>query len=408
MAVLPYRPAGSSGEPTPLASPNLPGTPEASRGERAAPPGPLGCGTSNTATESQVREWTGVSIDWLSVYQVHEKAPLLGETLLLFCDLETGEIRSQAVRGVQHRGSFDSSLQIRCDGRRVEVSGNPSRWGRRDNVFGLSSMAACIELYNSVLRQLGLPEFSEDERPYVAPFQFQRSDSVLAAGAVVTRVDLCRNWSAGSAGSARSVLAALSSLVRQGKCAWLSPDGNTAAWGVGSRYAYVKYYLKGPELRKHAKSGDEYLQQLTAWATDSGLVRQELSAKAMMLKRKGLDRPGAWTLAKINELLDEYTPHRSAGASCSSFDELYETLRALDVPASRARAAQTALHAYLNGYKFVPGQNISKSAFYRLRADVKVAGVDIASPLNVSTLPIRVRELELSPAAAPEWYRWAG
>jgi len=367
-----------------------------------------GCGVSNTATESQVRENDGISIDWLTVHQHHETAPLLGETLLLFCDLDSGEIRSQSVKGLQHRGSHDSSLQVRCDGRRVEVSGNPSKWGRFDNLYGHSSLADCLAVFNSVLAQLGLPAFCEEERAYVSPFQFQRSDSVLPAGPVITRVDLCRNWSSGSAGAARSVVAALSSVVRGGKCAWLSPDGNTAAWGVGSRYAYTKYYPKGPELRKHPGADPEYATKLADWCDSVGIVRQEVSLKSMLLKRHGLDRPGKWTMDTMRELLDQYSPHRDAGAGRCDFSEVQSHLVASGLPVSRARAAQTALYAYLAGRRFVVGENISKSAFYRLRADLRVCGVDIAAPLNVSTLPVRIRELELSPAVAPSWYRWAG
>jgi hypothetical protein len=372
------------------------------------PPRLAGCGASNTATESQVRENEGVSIDWLTVHQTHEKAPLLGETLLLFCDLDTGEVRSQSVKGLQHRGSHDSSLQVRCDGRRVEVSGNPSKWGRFDNLYGHASVASAIEVFNGVLAQLGLPAFAEEERAYVSPFQFQRSDSVLPAGPVITRVDLCRNWMAGSAGAARSVVAALASVVRVGKCAWLSPDGNTAAWGVGSRYAYTKYYLKAPELRKHPGADPEYSAKLADWCDSVGIVRQEVSLKSMLLKRHGLDRPGKWTMDTMRELMDEYSPHRDAGAGRCDFLEVQSHLVATGLPVSRARAAQTALYAYLAGHRFVVGENISKSAFYRLRADLRVCGVDIAAPLNVSTLPVRIRELELSPAVAPAWYRWAG
>lgn len=391
--------ADSSPSPNPLTLP-------VRKGRR---PGVTSCGASNTATESHVRENGGVSVDWLTIHQVHENAPILGETLLLFCNIETGEVESQAVRGIQHRGSFDSSLQIRCDGRRVEVSGNPSRWGRRDNVFGFATVAECVELYNSVLRQLGLPEFVEEERPYVAPFQFQRSDTVAPGGPVITRVDLTRNYSSGSLGAARGVVAALASVVRLGRCGWLSPDGNTVAWGVGSRYAYLKYYVKGAEMRRHAKKTDDpYLVDLITWAEENGIVRQELSAKSMLLKRQGLDRPGAWTVEKMAELLDDYTPHREAGASVGSYAELFQALIDQGVPKSRARNAQSALYAYLAGHRFTVGENISKSAFYRLRSDIKLAGVDIAAPLNVATLPVRIRELSLSPAVAPPWYRWGG
>jgi hypothetical protein len=274
-------------------------------------------------------------------------------------------------------------------------------------VVGFTNLEQCVELYNSVLRQLGLPEFTDPEVPYLAPFQAQRSDSVLLERAVITRVDLCRNWSAGSAAAARGVVAALSSVVRLGRCGWLAPDGNTVAWGVGSRFTYVKYYLKGPELRRHAQ-GDEYIGQLAEWCDSVGLVRQELSCKSMYLKRHGLDRIGAWSMDTMKRHLEGYSPHQEAGASCASFQELHAQLVEEGIPVSRARAAQTALYAYLAGHRFVVGENISKSAYYRLRADVLRAGVDIGAPLNVATLPVRVRELELSPAAAPAWYRWTG
>jgi len=35
-------------------------------------------------------------------------------------------------------GSFDSRVEIRCDGHQVEFSGNIARYGRSDNLFGYS------------------------------------------------------------------------------------------------------------------------------------------------------------------------------------------------------------------------------------------------------------------------------
>lgn len=421
--------AGSPGEPLlqaslvsdsadPATPPNLLTLPVRQRTK----PGRGSCGASNTATPSQVRDTAGrISIDWLSVYQYHPEAPKLGDSVILFCDLESGEVRSECVKGLQHRGSHDSALQIRCDGRRVEVSGNPSKWGRFDNVYGHATIGRCIEVYNEVLRSLGLPEFCEDERIRVSPFQFQRSDAVAPAGPVITRVDLCRNWQAGSASDSRTIVNALSSVVRMGRAGWLSPDGCTVAWGVGSRYVYTKYYLKGPELRKHPGADPEYTAQLADWCDTVGLVRQEVSFKSMHLKRNGLDRPGAWdaydvqggTVDLMSQLLDEYSPHRETGAACDNVRDLYSTMVEAGLPKSRARAAQVAAEAYRNGFRFNHDPkkgpvNISRSAFYRLKADVALCGIDIAAPLNVAALPVRIRTVELSPAVAPDWYRWAG
>lgn len=389
--------------------PRSPNPPDLGRIRPRKPQWPS-CGASNTATESQVRENEGgIAVDWLTVHQVHGEAPVLGESLLLFVDIEDGTVVSQAVRGAAIRGSFDTSLQVRCDGRRVEVSGNPSRWGRQDNVFGFDSLDGCIELYNRVLVALGLPEFDSRHRDQAMDRQVQRSDTgMVAQGAVITRVDLCRNWAAGSSAHARLVVGALGSVIRQGKPGTVSADGNTVDWGRGSRYSYLKYYIKAAEMRRHCKKPSEYQAQLVDWCDSVGIVRQELSVKSMMLKRQGLDSPVNWSKARMEQLLDEYSPHRECGAQVSAHSELFQLLVEAGTSISRARAAQAALQAYLNGMRFIVGENISKSAYYRLRADIKLAGVDIGAPLNVATLPVRIRELVLEPAAPPQFYRWAG
>jgi hypothetical protein len=337
---------------------------------------------------------------------------MLGESLLLFVDIDDGELVSQAVRGAQIRGSYDTAVQVRCDGRRVEVSGNPSRWAREDNLYGHRDVSSCIELYNAILRDLGLPEFDSTHRDQAIERQLQASDTgMVAQGAVITRVDLCRNWSAGSSAHARLVIAALGSVVRNGKPGTTSADGNTVDWGRGSRYSYLKYYIKAEEMRRHCKKPSEYQSRLQDWCGAQGLVRQELSLKSMMLKRQGLESPVNWTEERMSEILDEYSPHRDCGRQVESFAELYGALVEAGVSKHRARAAQGALYAYLAGRRITwqgPEATMSRATYYRLREDILLAGVDIAAPLNVATLPVRIRELTLAAAEPPQFYQWVG
>jgi hypothetical protein len=138
-------------------------------------------------------------VDWLAVYQEHaESLPIRASTVILYIDPATGEVTGRAVKGYQHEGSFDTAVRVRCDGRKVEVSGNPSRYGRPDNVFGFLSVLDALEVYNRILRELGLPEFSSDDRPYIAPREFQRSEGFAYDGAILTRVDFAANYSTGS------------------------------------------------------------------------------------------------------------------------------------------------------------------------------------------------------------------
>lgn len=422
---------------------------------------------SNTATESQIEtiETVAPQIDWLTVAQVHHKpVPLVGSTLMLFCDVGSGEIESQAVKGLQFEGSYDSRLMVRCDGRRVEVSGNPSRFGRRDNVFGRTSVDECLDLYNGVLAHLGLPEFDLDDRtrpaqlqgygqrkaPRVNPLaglelkgelvpdwmrdykQHGQStelpgwlrDEVNGAiasnssrggttalaehGCRIKRIDLCVSYEVGSVDDARRSIRALSSVSHAGKPGLVYPDGCTVSWGQGSRYAYTKYYIKGPEMRKHLPQSDEYCRELTEWAERVGLIRHEVSLKAMALSRMGLDQPGKWTVETAVKVMGLYSTHEKAGLSVSSFDRVADELVKQGVPLARAQRAQQAVYAYLSGHQFIIGQNIPRSSYYKLQADLRRVGINIGAPLNVSSLMHSVRVVEWRPAQPPAFYRRCG
>lgn len=366
------------------------------------------CGGSNTATQSQVRDYPP-SIDWLTVAQVHDLAPVVGSSLLVFVDPASGEIESQAIRGLQFEGSYDSRLMIRSDGRRVEVSGNPSRFGRRDNVFGRTGVDECIDLYNSVLRSQGLPEFFLDDRTAMAGHQLQKTDAIAEHGCRIKRIDLCDVYEAGNLDDARASIRAMSSVSHAGKPGFVYPDGNTVSWGQGSRYSYFKYYIKGPEMAKHLPQTDPYCKALTEWACSRGIVRHEISLKAMFLSRNGLDQPARWTTQIGIDLMRNYRTHDRAGLGASSYDNIASELIKLGLPPSRARRAQMAAYSYLAGHQFLIGENgMSRSAYFRLQGDLRKVGINIGAPLNVAALRHTVRVIEMRPAEPPEFYQRVG
>lgn len=433
------------GQQGPCGSDNPLGTVAASQQRGGVPP----VAVSNTATECHQCHFLP-QIDWLTVAQVHHQPiPVVGSTLMLFCNVDSGEVESQAVKGLQFEGSYDSRLQVRCDGRRVEVSGNPSRFGRRDNVFGRTSVWECIELYNSVLRDLGLPEFTEDDR--TRPWQLQGwghrtkrarnplSDVDLSGVAVmpewltrdvgralatdssrggvtaiaehgcrIKRIDLCVSYEVGNLEDAKRSIRAMGSVSHAGKAGLVYPDGCTVSWGQGSRYAYFKYYIKGVEMRKHLPQVDEYCRTLTEWAESVGLIRHEVSLKSMALARNGLDQPAKWDAEIAMKVMQAYSAHDKTGLGVSSYDRIADELLEQGLSAARARRAQEAAYAFLAGHQFVIGHNITRRTYYRLQADLRRVGLNIGAPLNVSALRHSVRVVEWRPAQPPAFYRHCG
>ncbi|WP_041067153.1 hypothetical protein [Thiolapillus brandeum] len=98
-------------------------------------------------------------IDWLSVTQEHPEGglPVVGKEMITKYDLQTGQILRDSPNSKPLEGSYSTYLLVRCDGSKVSVEGNPSRWQRPDNLFGLQTFDDCIQVYNLVLKDLGLP-----------------------------------------------------------------------------------------------------------------------------------------------------------------------------------------------------------------------------------------------------------
>lgn len=88
--------------------------------------------------------------------------PLVGRHVIERFELETGERLPPSVNQKILEGSFSTKLTIRCDGQRVRVEGNPSRWQRMDNLFGLKTLDECVAIFNHVLVQYHLPPFTKN------------------------------------------------------------------------------------------------------------------------------------------------------------------------------------------------------------------------------------------------------
>lgn len=344
-------------------------------------------------------------IDWLSVQQFHGFAPLWAESELLSVDVESGELCWSTYAGRSEEGSFSSSLRVRSDGQLVQVSGNPSRWNREENLFGVSSVERGVEIYNGVLRGLGLPEFYFDDRTRLTPRRYARSDSLVRDGCVLKRVDVTENFSAGSARNAERSLHALRSFRHRNRAP--VDRQSTLSWGEGSRFAMFKYYLKGVEMRAHRnrKCWSSYLDRVLEFVESEGVLRFEVSCKAEFLRRSGLDCPTRWDYDVMRSIVEGYSLHGRASASVGSMSDIAVVLEGLGLKPLRAQRCQEAALAYLAGCDMRSGR--SPATFYRLRRDLLLVGIDIAAELNVSSLRFSVEEIKLTSLQEPAWYKCA-
>jgi len=304
-----------------------------------------------------------VNCDWLSFYFDSPDAPEIAGDFFIRVDVETGV---QTVKRGFHvfEGSWDTTIAIRSLLGRVYFSGNPSRFGRQDNLFGYSLREAYVRA-RAILGLVGI---------------------ACPACPTFTRVDLNTNFSFGSPLAAGQFmrLAAASKTSRQRQRAY---DGDTVTYGEGSRFFYSKVYLKGLEMQRHSRG------PLADWVFNQGVVRYEAEYKSGYLR--SLRR---CDLAALEvELLKDFD-----GRVSSHFGETLETMHGLDDLPAKVRCTFVA---WKQGYD--PRDLLARATWYRHRRELQAFGVDIAIPASSvvrGELPVSVVVVRPVPLIAPSDY----
>ena len=245
----------------------------------------------------------GFFIDKLCVTQDHlpvdgEMLPVVGQFKNFRVDLKTGE-SAETVSYLKLEGSFSSSLIIRSNGYRVEVYGNPSRWQRIDNLYGLKTIDECIAVYNHILLGLGLPVFTKCTQ-YLYLASTTGKPNKTANGAIIKHIDFTRNLAVGL-GNERAYNKALSTQsIGRSVPPFLYPDENTVEWyGAnmqkmsGSTFRYIKVYTKTADLLRNQKKlckgvneqDFQYFEDLLQFTVRNGVIREEHSFKREYLKK---------------------------------------------------------------------------------------------------------------------------
>lgn len=310
----------------------------------------------------------------------HEQViTIVDEDGVIVCD---GGLEFTTASAIEHEGSYDTSILIKSDGGRVTVSGNLGRFGRPDNVFGYS-VVECVRIANVILKSLDLP-----------PFTWGRAGGSKVIGvrmktdACITRIDLTRNYAAGSQEKLARLLHYMGGIHLRNKAGKSYDSGVT--WGEGSKYWYAKLYDKFKDLAK-GRGKMHVPIDLVEWVRDSGLARFEVSLKSRFLSQNGMQSVGFWEGDMSNVVYDE----RFAGVLSQmqvNVDQFEE------IP---GRLGEIAI-AWRNGVDMKA--RLKRDTFYRYRKQLKAYGIDISERCNVSRLPLRVEVIQLSEARRPDWY----
>lgn len=274
------------------------------------------------------------------------------------------------------QGSYETGVFVGCDGFRVALSGNPGRLSRPDNLFNhgiAGTLAAC----NRVLGANDLPAFTPAG---IAEHGIERS------GAVVSRLDITRNYATGNEATARHFIQWLAgrSIARMRR----GFAGSESVWWANTHHM-LKAYIKHIEMEKHGSASDS---KLVSWLREKGVVRVEVELKKRLLSRLNLNHLGDITDEALSDLFDEQTAifHQA---------DRSEDADILDALPQRSRVYAAS---------WLAGQDMlgmaSERTLYRHAKLLREYGIDILQKRNISKFPVKVRVLEIEPLTMPDWY----
>ena len=363
------------------------------------------------------------SIDWLSIHQDYpDDLPEVasGRVLAVVIDQDGNEsLDWESVRSVQVEGSHSSSVLIRCSGRRVEFSGNPSRFGRPDNVWGYTTVKECLDqVVNPLLERFGLPPFvarapgsrvSDGGAHTLHALDSQQSDTAHLSdgGPQITRVHLCQNYETG--GDSSAILRALEQQTWHGKRATRHGSGSLS-WG-SRRSMRIKWYDKAAEVRQHKTKCPEtsaYREHLADFLADRGALRYEVELNRDALRRLGLRSLSQWSELHARKVMMNIQKKMMPSIGRGGLSGIAEQLKAEGVSPRQALLLQGLAYQWATAEPVFDqvAKDVSLATAYRYRSLLRKVGIDIRQPMqDVTSLHVQPRVCHLRPLARPSWYQ---
>ena len=365
-------------------------------------------------------------IDWLTISQEHDHdLPVVCDVFTLTIDANTNEVLSTRQPRFKHEASFSTSVSIHVQGRKIRVEGNPSRVGRLDNLFGFTSIEQCVSVYNTLLREYGLPGFTRCTRLDIRQGESgAKSGDRIADGVKIERIDLTTNVSLGE-GNVLAYLRGVSSQRIGHSIGFLYPNGRTVAWtpkgnGKGGRLQYRKAYDKAFEMDQNCLPkikrvfGEEsqeykYVQRVKNYCAQEGVVRMEQELKSEYLQREALCYWGLFDERRLAELHSEFLKiDEKLKVTAMDIVSIAEQLIAEGVCETLRSARTTASYAleWMSGTSNI---DFSKSQVKGHAAKLNRIGINIRNACDTSRFaPVFVRqcrEVTKSTLVVPMWYQ---
>lgn len=366
--------------------------------------------------------------DWLEIEQEFDyQLPLLDGNAYARLVVEDGAVVEEggiSSPAFSHKGSFCDSVRIKVNGSRLFMGGNPSRWGRVENLFGLRTIDQCVAVYNGILRDVfegydRIPQFTKCTKVFYA--DGTAMEHIGADGAIIKGFHATENVMVG-AGNEKAYIAGISTLSYRNSIPHLFTNGYACDWASkkgNSPLIYPSVYCKGNELELHSldkitrafgpESDEvEHLKEVIDYCWAVGLVRFELKFKSRYIQRNGLQYWGLSNYSSIEPLLNEFVNiDKKLSVTAMDFETISECLLSSGVVESTKAANTTAMYAlqWMHGQEFDPAKRQIKEHRARLRK----IGIDIARPCNISKFsPIFVKamtEVRSQICQPPSWYR---
>jgi len=326
-------------------------------------------------------------IDWLTVRVDLRFKVEAGHVMSVNAD---GEVEWISEKRQVVEGSHSAAVTIKSFPTlwpSLEISGNPAKFMQGHNLFGCDDLQpVAVRFVMAVMEKIN--------------YQLTAAEvASLCRGVIlITRLDVNRNSDFGTRPRALAAVRALSEcshLQHRGRGSLIAEG--TCIWGKGSRRWNMKAYAKGQELKAHPlPDGLQMVAELQAYS--EGVVRREVTIRAMELKRRGLefvqgwDKLGATPLSLFDELAGKLNIAEATMQEHTELDKIPIRLRAV----------------YAN---WEAGHDVremcSRATFYRQRKALLAFGVDIATqkPRERSNVVRLVTVLEGREVGVPDWAR---
>lgn len=282
---------------------------------------------------------------------------------------QAGRVEWLTVKFLPNMGSYDTRINVRVgDDGSLEMRGNPSRYDREDNLFGIG-ISESREVMNEILRKLGQP--------------------VLTEMAYVSRMDITKNYAFETIEKMRAYIA-----LTQNRAKKTYRIGDTVSYG-SAKYRKVVIYPKAAELRQHNKKNRDsrYREMLAEYCDKVALLRVE--------QRFGHDY---WYRNRQDSYIQKIDDLQVITMFEKRIDEIIhevETENYADLSVNEVGV----LLMWAKGLR--PKERMSKNTYYRYRRKIKkVTGHDIGDDNNVVEMPKKPIKINITEAVPPPGYRY--